>query len=339
MSAALAPDTDDLLSLPPSAKVLDSQGKVKTIVISTAGKVAVCCNLPSPPGGWYGPFGFFRLVSVAFFLGAIASLVLSLLAAAGEPRQVTGPPDGFAYFASLLSTFSCLVCAVAAYAHEGLASQVALLAKETHVFASKTEHLQSQVQKLSDVSDRMQKLQLSIGMDLERLQDLLRKLHEALVAGQLATIVRAFSDCDGWGQKDGRLTGAEVQDFFDNVGPLLKEAAPEFDYQALLFEAQVVGIDLCGVKFLINALAASSASNPGRSTAELSLLLFSLGPVKHFNETFRALKATLCPKHTEEEVRSMLEEVKVLASVQERARALGNLSSLVVAANDADAES
>ena len=47
-------------------------------------KAVDLCGLPAPPGGWLGPFGFFRLVTYAFVVLSVA-IFLGIMAATGQP--------------------------------------------------------------------------------------------------------------------------------------------------------------------------------------------------------------------------------------------------------------
>ena len=113
------------------------------------------CGLPSPPGGWLGPFGFFRLVTYAFVFLAVLAIFLGIMAATGQPfagvpfiggredlwasASGRGEPDGFATFAALLLCLGSVVSAGAAYAHEGLEREVSAMKKQNDIFKSKNE--------------------------------------------------------------------------------------------------------------------------------------------------------------------------------------------------------
>eukprot|EP00439_Symbiodinium_sp_Y106_P003860 s7891_g1.t1 len=89
-------------------------------LLSSGFKVVQCCGLPAlaqeghslhrtfqlavslkaPPGGWLGPFGFFRLVTYTFLAGVLLALLLALLASTGLQTKLpllgAFGPDGFA---------------------------------------------------------------------------------------------------------------------------------------------------------------------------------------------------------------------------------------------------
>ncbi|CAE8694630.1 unnamed protein product, partial [Polarella glacialis] len=315
------------LELPSTMKVLDSSGKVSTVsLVGGAAKMALCCGIPAPPGGWWGPFGFFRLVSYAFAACSVFGFLLALVAATGGPFQgvplIGGQPDGFATVASLLLSFAAALCALASYAHEGLANEVTAMAKQNGAFADKNDKMDEQVKELGGVSTSLEQLKSSMGLHLDQLEDTLRSLHQVNCTMQMGTILRAFLMSDSFGNKDSRLEGDELTDFFGSAGPELKEVAPDFDFAGLQQEAMVVGIGLYNMRLLVNAVVAGCDQVPGRSTAMLALIVFGFNPDKHFDELLRALKVVLKQK-SEVEIKALLDAKKGLARPQDHGRIPG----------------
>lgn len=317
------------LGIPSTMQVLDKvTGKVTvTSVLGEGTKVAMCCGLPAPPGGWWGPFGFFRLVSYAFAACAVFGILLAIMAATGGPFRgvplVGGQPDGFAALASLLMSFAAVVCGYAAYAHEGLANEVTAMAKQNDVFADKNNKLEAQVKQLGGVGDRLEELNKSMGCNMDKLQETLQSLHQVNCTMSLSTVLRAFIDADsGYGNKDTRLEKGELEDFFHDCGNVFTEASPDFDFEKLKEEAQPVGIGLWNMRFLVNAVVAGCDEVPGRSTAMLTLVLFGFNPEKHEAELSVALKQVIKNK-SQADIAKMLADRKTKALEKENGRIPG----------------
>lgn len=287
------------ISLPKVMSVIDSSGKIAAITLSSAEKVTLCLGLPPPPGGWVGPFGFYRLVSYLFGLAALLGIVMTFLA------TFSFRPDGEAAFASVLLTIAAFICAVAAYSHEALANQVTELATQNNSYASKNVALGQQVASLQNVSSRLQKCQTELNMRSEELQDCLRAFHKVTISMQLTNLVKAFTESDT--DENGTLADSEIEAFFTFAGGSLQDAAPEFDFKALQQEAMKHGMGIHAMRLMINAVVAASDALPGKTSAMLALLMFSFDPVAHFDECLSALKIALS-KNTEAELRAMLKE-------------------------------
>jgi len=318
------------MGMPSTMKVVDKLGNVSTVqLMEGAEKASLCCGIPAPPGGWWGPFGFFRLVSYAFAACAVLGLILALMGATGGPFAgvplIGGQPDGFAAMASLLLVFASLLCGLAAYAHEGLANEVTAMKKQNDIFAEKNDKLEAQLGQLGKVGDRLEEINKSMGVHLDELQDTLRSLHQVNCTTQMSTVLRAFIDADsgGYGNKDARLEKDELSDFFDSCRTDLKEAAPDFDLQKLENEALPVGIGIFAMRFILNAVVAGCDEVPGRSTAMLTLLLFSFNPEEHCDELAVALKPVMKSK-TSEEIAAILAAKKKQADPKEHGRIPGH---------------
>mmetsp|Transcript_144562 Transcript_144562/g.366945 ORF Transcript_144562/g.366945 Transcript_144562/m.366945 type:complete len:327 (+) Transcript_144562:1390-2370(+) len=281
-------------------KVMDDKGNVSSVAVSS-GEVVACLGLPPPPGGWYGPFGFFRLVSYAFVgvaglgvLFALSSLVCL---------------DFFGFLAAALLTVAALVSAAASYAHEGLANEVTEMAKQNDQFAQKNDKLTEQVKELGGVADKLQSIEKDLGVNMDQLKATLEAMHRQTSIQQLATMLSAFCDADRDGDKNQRLTNSEVSDFFDSSDAVLRGACPTFDFEALKQLALTVGIGLYAMRFMVNALIASGDDNPHKSTAELSLIMFCFDPEHHLESCLADLRLVLTDT-SEEELRSILQEKK-----------------------------
>ncbi|CAE8717760.1 unnamed protein product, partial [Polarella glacialis] len=186
----------------------------------------------------------------------------------------------------------------------------------------KNDKMDEQVKELGGVSTRLEQLKSSMGLHLDQLEDTLRSLHQVNCTMQMGTILRAFLMSDSFGNKDSRLEGDELTDFFGSAGPELKEVAPDFDFAGLQQEAMVVGIGLYNMRLLVNAVVAGCDQVPGRSTAMLALIVFGFNPDKHFDELLRALKVVLKQK-SEVEIKALLDAKKGLARPQDHGRIPG----------------
>ncbi|OLP86456.1 ATP synthase subunit gamma, mitochondrial [Symbiodinium microadriaticum] len=291
-------------------------------LLSSGFKVVQCCGLPAPPGGWLGPFGFFRLVTYTFLAGMLLALLLALLASTGLQTELPllgASPDGFAAFASLLLCFACFVCAGAAYAHEGLEQEVAAMKKQNGLFQEKNAMMAAQLSELGDVRKKLEEVKERLGQDLGQFEAMLLELHAVSSVEQLQLMLEAFMNADD--SRDARLTDEELDDFFDVCKLALQQAAPDFDMEKLETEVRSVGLGLCNLRFLTNATVAGCDPVPGRSSAMLALVLFSAHPEKYEHELCIALKSVL---QDEDKVASWIQEKKGKANPQEQGRIPGH---------------
>ncbi|CAK8995289.1 ATP synthase subunit gamma [Durusdinium trenchii] len=305
-------------------------------------KVVDLCGLPSPPGGWLGPFGFFRLVTYAFIACSLLAIVLGLMAATGQPFAgvpfIGGQPDGFATFAALLLCFGAIVSAGAAYAHEGLEQEVTAMKKQNDIFKSKNEMLAAQLNDLSDTRVKLQAVQQKMGENLQQFEETLQELHTVSCAELLQLMLEAFITADTSGVKDCRLVGDEVDALFDICEASLKEAAPDFNLDHLIGSVTETGIGICNLRFLANAAVAGCDKVPGRSTAMLTLVMFSAHPEKYEHELAIALRSVLDKnEYDDEKIAAMLTEKKTKANPQDHGRIFGthlmDISRLVMSAD------
>ncbi|CAE7413126.1 ATP5C1 [Symbiodinium pilosum] len=289
--------------------------------------------LPAPPGGWLGPFGFFRLVTYVFLAGAVFAVLLTVTASVGLGIPlVGGGPDGFAAFASLLLCFACLVCAGAAYAHEGLEQEVTAMQKQNQLFQDKNQLLAAQLDELSGVRQKLEDVRQRLGEDLEHFEATLVELHAVSSVEVLQLMLEAFLNADD--SRDGRLADEELDRFFEVCKAPLQQAAPDFDVEQLVEEVQDVGLGLCNLRFLTNAAVAGCDRIPGRSTAMLALVMFSTHPEKYEHELAISLKSVL--GSSDDVVAAWIQDKKAKADPQEHGRIPGHelmdLSRMVMSA-------
>ena len=245
-------------------------------------------------------------MTYTFVVAAILAVLLAVDASVGTEGVplIGGGPDGFAAFASMLLCFACLVCAGAAFAHEGLEQEVTAMKKQNDLFREKNDLLTSQLDELSGVRSKLEDVQQRLGKDLDQFENTLIELHAVSSVELLQLMLESFLNSDD--NDDGRLTDEELDRFFDVCQGPLKQAAPDFDVETLVSEVTDVGIGICNLRFLINAAVAGCDRVPGRSTAMLALVMFSSHPEKYEHELAISLKSVLGA--SDEEVAGWLKE-------------------------------
>jgi len=309
--ASAAGDAKSHIELPSSVKMLDGEGNVTEVAIAGAGKIIACCGLQPPPMGWYGPFGFFRLVSYAFILASVLGLVLAV--------SSLSQMDCLGFFSGLLLVVAAATSAAAAFSHEGLANEVTEVAEQNRQYAQKNDRMTKQLEGLGDVANQLESLESSLGVNMSQFTDFLETLHRQTSIQQLATLLRAFCDADRHGTLDERLMKEEVDDFLDDCTPILKGACPTFDFETFKDEAEQHGIGMHAVRFMANALIASSSDNVHTSTALLSLIMLSFSPEK-YTEHFLSDMKLACPNVKQQAIRDLIATKR-----QKKARPDGSL--------------
>jgi len=188
----------------------------------------------------------------------------------------------------LILAIVAVVCALASYAHEGLANEVTEMARQNESYAKKNELLASQVTELGHIDSQFAQLQSSMGMSVDELESKLRTLHRITATSQLTAIFRAFTsihcDCTGDGRK---VQQREIHDFFDSVEPILRQAAPHFHFDEMVAEAeqQHESMGLPMMQLLVNAVIASSEQDGHQCCALLNLIMLALDPAEHLETT------------------------------------------------------
>eukprot|EP00928_Gymnodinium_smaydae_P083875 TRINITY_DN67117_c0_g1_i1.p1 TRINITY_DN67117_c0_g1~~TRINITY_DN67117_c0_g1_i1.p1 ORF type:complete len:430 (+),score=119.22 TRINITY_DN67117_c0_g1_i1:137-1291(+) len=352
------------LKLPTSMKVPAGNGQVATVPIDAPESVSIMCGLPAPPGGWYGPFGFFRIGSYVFAALAVLGLILAavatfaLLASAAKggqniPGDTTVPlranattpatvsEEAWAISAALILALGAALSGSAAYAHEGLAKQVNLLADQNAAFAEKNERFAAQVKSLSPIQDQLNQAQSSMGIGMDKLETTIATFHSLETTNQLLSMLRAFMDADGQhrgeGVGDRVLQGAEVHNFFHSCQHKLQEAAPDYDLSALEALAAEKSMGMGDLRLLVNAVVAGSEKVIGKSSAMLNLVCFGMDPEAYSDRLTKSLQLVL-RDDSPEELQSLVEEkaeeadgnripAEELQDVSARIMAVGRTSS------------
>jgi len=299
------------LELPSAVKVLDETGKAKDVAVEGASQVAACCGIAPPPMGWYGPFGFFRLVSYAFMAASVSGLFLAV----GSLSQM----DSLGFFAGLLLIIAAAVCSMAAYSHEGLANEVTQAAEQNKKFAEKNDRMAKQLDGFGDVADKLGSLEKELGVNMDQFTGFLDSLHRQTSIQQLATLLRAFCDADrhGGAPPDERLMKGEVEEFLDDSDPVLRGACPAFDFDAFKKAAVEVGIGMHAVRFMADALIAAGSDSVHKSTALLSLIMFSFQPEEQIEHLLSELKLA-CPEQDPAALRVLLVQKKEKCALKDQ---------------------
>jgi len=209
-------------------------------------------GMAEPPGGWYGPFGFLRLVSYSFmFMSAIMLMTFVYGLAAQE--------NIWSLSFCLILCVASLLAAGAAYSHEGLANQVSKMARHNSEYAALNDDFTRQTNDLEGVADRIDELLKGKAETIEEFKSHMSKLDQLSSLNLISTVVRSFIDAQmqeyaksgGQGDPDGLLTHSEVRDFLNGAKTTLKDRVPEFDSMKLARSAFFPGVSLSEINLLV----------------------------------------------------------------------------------------
>lgn len=235
-------------------------------------------NLPfglAPPGGWYGPFGMFRIIVIAFcvliFLGLIvwvwAAISLNWLGVALRWLLVPG----------------AAVAAFAAYSHEGLANEVSAVAKENDSFSSKNDMFQKQLKDMSSISDKLAEFAGQGEEHVKKLEHVLEGIERVGDLGKVNTILRGFTDAEmksfmysGGTERGNRVLDNidELSSFIDGTTEVLQHNIDTFSVKEFK-RAGRRGIGLTTIALLT---ACACTEDKEESICFLSFVYFVLDP-------------------------------------------------------------
>eukprot|EP00931_Biecheleriopsis_adriatica_P070145 TRINITY_DN43936_c0_g1_i1.p1 TRINITY_DN43936_c0_g1~~TRINITY_DN43936_c0_g1_i1.p1 ORF type:complete len:325 (+),score=98.26 TRINITY_DN43936_c0_g1_i1:82-1056(+) len=263
----------------------------------------------------HGPGGLFNIVALVFAAISVLGLAFAIMGATNTPMPGTvkpDKPDAFRIISALLLCFVALPCALAAFAHEGLTKEVSKVAQQNRMFKAENQKLDAQLKNLGAVRTKLGELEKSMGVDAAALSDMLTAVRKVTCTTQLATVLRAFLEADGgYGNKDSKLQGSELMDFFDSCQGILKEADPSLDLHSFKTAARDGGgIDLYQMRCIVCAVVASVDEASGRSAAMMSLALFSFNPEKHMDEASNKLEIVFEGKKSGAKIGAALQELK-----------------------------
>lgn len=277
-------------------QVLGEDGQIYMEPLKLMTNLSLCCGCPLP----LNPFAMLKVLAFVF-------AGLSILAAVFAGYFVY-QADWLGFVGAIVLVAGGVLSAIAAYSHEGLADQVSQLARENTRFANSNLKLADQIAELGHVEERLAEAESSMEGGMEELKGTLKELHQLTAASQLGAILRAFTDADSvMGDRNRKLRGDEVEEFFDSAHPILEQAAPDFDFGVLQGEAKTAGLDLNSINLLVNAVIAGGSDMPDKSAAELNLLNFSFQPEARLEECQQSLYNVLKSTYSKDGVRSLLE--------------------------------
>jgi len=297
-----APQDDEetgLGKMPHALTLKNPDGSVKTVSLTKPG-AKLCCGLPLPPGGWYGPFGFLRMVTYGFcFCGALA--IICFL----DSIYVR---EGWNIFWSVLLSLASALSAVAAWAHEGLANQVSEIAKENDRFAENGEKLHEQIDRLQGTEERITHAVGQLRGDVYQLGRVVGELNKITNLSQINTMLRGFLTAErNSGQMDLRLNGEEeLHNFWSGSKIVLRKELPEFDLDAMHKMSLQTGLTFTCINLIISAVLRNSeghshdmvncggvSENTGHTAAvcHLNLVLFANEP--QHNHRLQAFEASI----------------------------------------------
>lgn len=277
-------------------QVLGEDGQIYTEPLKLMANASLCCGCPLP----LNPFAMLKALAFVFM-----GLTVVAIAFAGY-FVYQGDWPGLA--SALVLVAGGVLSALAAYSHEGLADQVTAMGRENTRFANSNRKLADQVAELGHVEERLAEAESSMEGGVEELKGTLKQLHQLTAASQLGAILRAFTDADSvMGDRNRKLRGDEVDEFFDSATPILEQAAPDFDFDVLQSEAKTGGLDLNSINLLVNAVIAGGSDMPEKSAAELNLLNFSFQPEARLEECQQSLYDVLKSSYSKEAIKALLE--------------------------------
>lgn len=248
-------------------------------------------GMTEPPGGWHGPFGFLRMVALAFaFLSAIMILTFFYAASEGENALTLA-------FCLILGAGSMLAAA-AAYAHEGLAKQVTKMAKHNNHYSALNDNFKQQTAGLQKATDKILDLVGGQENKVEEFKQQMAQLDQLSSLSQISTITRAFIDAQmtnklfnptSEGDIDGLLSHSEVVSFLMSSVKTLQERIPRYNLEDLGRQAFFPGLCITDINLLLAAVNSDIAEE---QECFMAVLYFFIDPsekgvVKEVTRTLR----------------------------------------------------
>jgi len=283
MKPIVSKDSAGLGNMPVSLELVRPDGRVRKVSLTKPG-AKLCFGLPPPPGGWYGPFGFLRMVAYMFDAVVVVGVSCFFHSLFSE--------GGFVTFACALLVLAARLAGMAAQAHEGLANQVSEIAAQNEKFARKNETLRQQVTALEKTEERITMATGKLEGDESQLADILAQLNQVSNLAQINTMIQAFVDAEsGSGSHDLCLQGKEqLHDFWSGCKNVLKKELPDFDLEELHDLSLKSGLSFTCVSLIISAVLRHCEGHPHTSgkpakghraaCAFLNMVLFAMEPHK-----------------------------------------------------------
>lgn len=262
--------------------------KVKEAALGGAealAEVGMCCGL-DPPGGWYGPFGMLRFISISFLLLAAFGGFACLWAESWQE-----------YLSAVLLIVGALASAVSGFTHEGLMRQVEEYRNLNIKYHDTLEHLKAEIKGLGNIGERLDELKKTTKMNEETLQDVIHNLDFFGDMTVVNTILKAYANNHfSQGERNHFLQGPKLESFMTDVRGILQKDLPLLNIQELMRASAEHGLNLMQVMLISNALVVGDdlpANGPARADAYIKLLLFSLEPGRE--QRMQAVLKTLGP--------------------------------------------
>jgi hypothetical protein len=233
-------------------------------------------KLTAPPGGWYGPFGFLRIVGIVFLLIFIYSCASFTL------HMISGSSTSFL---EILLMVSSLLCALCALSHEQLMKMTTLTAKENKRMAKSLDQLEVSIDGLKGVKDELEQLLQKFNVSLDQVDALFAKLAHYIDLDHVCDLLRDFMMADAafGGNKDSVVDGADLLEFLEQAHVALRRV-PGLERTEILAVSEKyeemgskTGIDIGMAKLLCNAMITNN-SEPERAESIRDLFLFCLEP-------------------------------------------------------------
>jgi hypothetical protein len=235
--------------------------------ISIAEKSFLPLILPKgsePPGGWYGPFGFLRILAYIFIFIALLGVVLLVMAIMEE--SITS-----GLLCAFLVTVAVLT-AMAFYAQEGLEKEIKKMAKENDQFIESNVNLEVGIRELRGVEHRMGEVSSTLEGSHAELEVVFQGIAKNLYLKQLMSVLSNFITSDSssfGGDADQRLSSMqEVEGFVDSLQVL--DTVPWLDKKAFSKALLDRRFGISDLNLLVDAMMANSVQE---TAAKLRILM------------------------------------------------------------------
>lgn len=232
-----------------------------------------CCGSMSPPGGWYGPFGFLRMVMFAFILLSLLGVVVWVWAIINF--------NWVGVALRWLLVPGALVAAFAAYSHEGLANEVTAMANENDSYAKKNDDFHKQLKDLGSVSDKLAGFAEKGEEHINKLEHTLEGIERVGDLGKVNTILRGFTDAEMRAflftmERGNRVLDNidELSSFMDGTSEVLMHNIDTFDLK-LFKKLGMRGIGLTTISLLT---ACACTEDKQESICLMTFIYFMLDP-------------------------------------------------------------
>lgn len=283
----LIPMEDDApAKIPDKVKMRGPNGEEEEVSLTPQLLFCFKDSNSAPPGGWYGPFGFLRMVAYAFVGIAFLGACFFLYGVLGIEEDGFSPVN---IFTRALLVPAALLAAAAAYSHEGLANQVTLVSKRNDEYSKMNDDFESQLRDLEGVATKLDNLVASGQANLEKLTMVIDGIERISDLSKVNTIVRSFTDAemreflaaaqsaDGESKAPSRRLSnvAELKAFLEGCVSVLKHNIPSFDMKSFRRFGLRGGVGLTIVSIMV---AACNTENQPEQHCLVELLFFILDP-------------------------------------------------------------